>query len=171
MLRRFLDSDCDYLFTLDDDIELEPDALCKLVEADKDIIGGVYRLKTNEIKQNPYALRFLAEDHTIDYDQITEVQYLSTGCMLHKRSFIEELVDAYPDLYFYENLTANEIPALYMPYIYKREYLSEDWAFCQRAIDAGHKIWLHAGVQCTHWGLHPYKVSDLTDKQREITLA
>lgn len=168
MLHRFLQTDCDYLFTLDDDIELPQDAMTKLIQADKDIIGGVYRLKRKEVKANPYAIRFLDEDRVIDYDEIAEVQYISTGCIMHKREFIEKLVDQYRGLFFYENLTANKIPALYMPYIYNNEYLSEDWAFCQRAIDKGHKIWLHGGVHCTHWGLYPYKIEDLSTEEREV---
>lgn len=169
MLHRFLESDCDYLFTLDDDIELKPDAMTKLIQADRDIVGGIYRLKRKEVRTNPYAIRFLNENKTIEYDEVAEVNYLSTGCIMHKREFIEKFVRQYPNLWFYENLSGNKIPALYMPYIYNNEYLSEDWAFCQRAIDKGHKIWLHGGVQCVHWGLYPYSIDDLTEDQREVT--
>ena len=55
-----------------------------------------------------------------------------------------------------------------MPYIYHNEYLSEDWAFCQRAMDMGHKIYMHSGVQCGHWGLFNYKFDQLTDEERSI---
>lgn len=164
-LYRFLKSDSDWLFTVDDDIELPKDVFTKLVEADKDLIGGLYRLKKNQPSQ-PYAIRF--NDHNdIKYDDVVKVQYLSTGCMLYKREFVEKLVEQYPNLWFYENLTGNKIPALYMPYIYQNEYLSEDWAFCQRAIDKGHDVWLHAGVLCDHWGYYKYSIADLNDDQKE----
>lgn len=169
MLKDFLETNCDYLFTLDDDIELPEDAMVKLIQADKDIIGGMYRLKKLEVTNNPYALRFKVEDRQINFDDIVEVDYLSTGCMMHKREFIEKLVEQdYKSLWFYENMTGRKIPALYMPFIYKNEYLSEDWAFCQRAKDKGHKIWLHAGVQCGHWGLHNFHPKDLKPEEREI---
>jgi hypothetical protein len=149
------------LFTLDDDIELPPDALVKLIEANKQLIG--YRLKTDKPSMNPYAIRLAKTEKDINFNDIVPVQYLSTGCMMYERSFIEKLVSEYPDLWYYENVTARRIPALYMPYIYECEYLSEDWAFCQRALDKGHQVWLHAGVHCGHWGLHNYQMKDLED--------
>jgi glycosyltransferase involved in cell wall biosynthesis len=168
-LRDFMDSECDYLFTLDDDIQLPPNALVDLVEADKDLIGGIYRLKNENPKRNPYAIRFLNENIRFDSKTVAKVQYLSTGCMLHKRSLIEELYDEYRDLIYYENMTGRKITALYMPYIFQNEYLSEDWAFCQRALDKGHEAWLHGGVQCGHWGLKNFAMTDLTTEQAKVT--
>ena len=64
----------------------------------------------------------------------------------------------YPDLVYTENISKEPRFALYQPYIFThptgfREYLSEDWAFCQRAKDIGIPIYVHGGVQCSHWGL------------------
>jgi len=167
-LYTFLQSDCEWYFTLDDDVELPSHAMVKLIEADKDIIGGIYRLKSTNVTRNPFAVRFLNEDRHIEADQIIQVQYVSTGCIMHKRSFIEKLVSQYDELYYHANLTTNKVPALYLPYIYHNEYLSEDWAFCQRAMDMGHKIYMHSGVQCGHWGLFNYKFDQLTDEERSI---
>ena len=50
----------------------------------------------------------------------------------------------------------------YLPYIYKDEYLSEDWALCQRAEDLGFEIWAHGGVRCAHWGLIKYDFEEVT---------
>ena len=168
-LQSFRESEADWLFTLDDDIQLPEDALTKLVNADRDLVGGIYRLKNDEPKRNPYAIRFLNEDMDIKNDTLNEVKYLSTGCMLYKRTFVEKLVEQYPDLWYYENMTGRTIPALYMPYIYQDEYLSEDWAFCQRARDRGHKIWLHSGVQCGHWGLKNYAMADLAEDEKDVS--
>jgi hypothetical protein len=159
-MANFLESDSDWLLTLDDDIELPEDGLTKLLEADKDCIGGIYRLK-GKMTSNPYAIRW-QPGQQVDIDEIAEVTYLSTGCMLYKRSFIEDLVSKYPDLYFNENMTDRQVSALYMPYIYNGEYLSEDWAFCQRAMDVGYKMYVHGGVHCVHWGMAPFKIEDLT---------
>lgn len=164
----FLKSDCKWLFTLDDDIALPAQAMVKLIEADKDMVGGLYRLKSQTVNRNPFAIRFLNEDVHVGKDSVHEVQYVSTGCVMHKRSFIEKLVSQYEDLYFSENLTGRKVPALYLPFIYNHEYLSEDWAFCQRARDVGHKIYMHSGVQCGHWGLHNFKPSDLTKEELDI---
>jgi hypothetical protein len=162
MLAAFLNDDlkCEYFFSLDDDIELPPTALVDLINSDKDIVGGLYRLKNDSRK---VAIRGYESFNVKDFpNQVKEVQYLSTGCMMHKREVLESLWGAYPELSYLAN-QVNEKPerrALYMPYIYNREYLSEDWAFCQRAVDKGHKIYLHTGVICAHWGLKRYDGGD-----------
>ena len=167
-LKNFLDSDSKWFFSVDDDIELPPHALTRLIDADKDIIGGIYRLKGDKPKTNPYAIRWADGEVNVGANDIVKVQYISTGCVMFKRDFVEELVDSYRNLWFYENMTGRKIPALYMPYIYNNEYLSEDWALCQRAIDKDHDIWLHSGVQCGHWGLYNYKLSDLKAAEKEF---
>jgi len=172
-LAMFLKSDCDYLFTLDDDISLPKEGLVRLVDADKDLIGGFYRLKqafNPEKEASAFAVRFL-DEITLEMDTIVEVQYVSSGCVMYKRSFIEQLVKEYPELYYKNNIDSEDRWSLYQPYVYKNEYLSEDWAFCQRAKDKGHKIWLHGGVRCDHFGIKNYGFEDLSlemDKIKEL---
>lgn len=62
----------------------------------------------------------------------------------------------YPELKYKANITKNRQYAFYMPYIYKMEYLSEDWAFQQRAQDIGIKSWADGSIRCAHWGLARY---------------
>ena len=93
--------------------------------------------------------------------QTVEVKYLSTGCMLASSKLIEDMVKAYPDLEYDQNGTDKIAYALYQPYIHVqpsgfREYLSEDWAFCQRAIDIGYSVWADGSIKCGHWGLIKY---------------
>ena len=162
VLAKFLQTDCDYLFTVDDDIELPPYALVKLIRADKDIIGGFYRLKRDDGKVAARGVQaFDINDYRdkLEDEQIIEMEYLSTGCILHKREAIQKLWDAYPELRY----LANEVPegenerrALYTPFIRNLELLSEDWAFCKRARDKGIKLYGHAGVLCGHWGITNY---------------
>jgi len=163
-LANFLKTDCDYMFTLDDDISLPSEALVKLVEADKDIIGGFYRLKQafNEENENAFAVRWAGEgDLTVD--DVVEVTYVSSGCVMYKRSFLEQMVKDYPELYYKNNVDGEDRWMLYQPFVYKNEYLSEDWAFCQRARDKGHKIWLHGGVRCDHFGIKNYSFAEIED--------
>jgi hypothetical protein len=161
-LANFLESDAEWYFTLDDDISLPADGLVKLIEADKDIIGGFYRLKQafDETTPNAFAVRWL-NDGTIDMDSVVEVMYASSGCIMHKRSFIEQMVKDYPELHYKNNVDGADRWMLYQPFVYKNEYLSEDWAFCQRARDMGHSIWLHGGVRCDHFGIKNYSFSEL----------
>lgn len=152
----------DYLFTVDDDVEVPIDVITKLVNADKDIIGGFYRLKDKSKALT--AVRLLNGD--IDFPEIfkkdltLEVKYLSTGCMLIKRNVVKKMMKAYPELKYTANITNNKQHAFYMPYIHNDEYLSEDWAFQQRAHDIGLKSWADGSIRCGHWGLVKYDFKD-----------
>lgn len=166
-LQDFLDrTNAGWYFTLDDDIAIPPDCFVKLVEADKDIIGGFYRLKKDRKKGDNLAegLAFrIKEPFDLTVEEPVEVFYISGGCVMHKRSFLEALKTYYPEREYLENVTDRKIIALYTPFIHPetREYLSEDWAFCQRAIDKGFKMWMHTGVCCEHWGLQKFNIGDL----------
>jgi len=153
----FMDTDCDYLLTVDDDVELPKNAISKLVEDDKDIVGGFYRLR-----QDDKAVTAVRIPGKPDFPEIfkknllTLAIYVSTGAKLVKRKIIETMIAAYPDLHYTQNRTNKPAWALYQPYIYKDEYLSEDWAFCQRAKDIGFEVWADGSVRCGHWGLIKY---------------
>jgi hypothetical protein len=168
-LANFLESDCDYYFTLDDDIALPDLAFQKLVDANKDFIGGLYRLK---FRYNPgtdvkdtIATRLVPNKIiNIGQEHVQEVQYLSTGCVMHTRQFIEDMWEKYYDeRWYYENQTLRKMVALYTPLIHPtdREYLSEDWAFCYRAQQIGYKAYAHGNVLCDHWGLEKYSFNDI----------
>lgn len=158
----FMESDCDFLFTIDDDIELPLNTIVKLVENDKDICAGFYRLKRDDKAHT--AVRILKEtkdaipvfSDIFKKGLVIPAQYVSTGCMLVKRSVIDAMVKHYPELHYTQNMTFKPACALYQPYIHDDEYLSEDWAFCQRARDAGFEIWADGSIRCAHWGLIKY---------------
>ena len=115
----------EYLFTLDDDIEVPPDIFPKLIAANKGLIGGVYRLKKefdwDDPNTNPY--NYLAFRKHPNYDVIlgsdepVPVRYLSTGCILYSRAFCQRIWDAYPNLSYKDNATGEEKRALYMTMI------------------------------------------------------
>ena len=67
-MANFLETDSEYLLTLDDDIELPADGITKLIDDDKDYVGGIYRLKGN-MTNNPYAIRWKA-DNKVDWDEV-----------------------------------------------------------------------------------------------------
>ena len=175
ILYQFKQSDYDYLFTVDDDIDLPSDCLIKLLSAEKDYIGGFYALKGN--KNVKTAIRKLdslnlhsgvknyrgSEILTPELQQnpIVEVQYISGGCALINRELVELLWDAYDDethTYIKNNDGFTERRALYMPFVYNKEYLSEDWAICRRISNINKKIYAHAGVLCGHIGPYTWRI-------------
>jgi len=47
-------------------------------------------------------------------------------------------------------------------------YLSEDWAFCQRAKEAGFKLWVYPGIRVGHYGSYMYTLEDLIRPERPL---
>lgn len=161
----FMESDCDYLISIDDDVEIPTDTFMKMIEADRDIVGGVYRIKT--------AGEYKVAQQTLDRSNISKAikekllmpgRYASAGCMCIKRSCIEDMIKAYPDLEYEESFSKKPAWALYQPFVYKKDYLSEDWAFCKRARDIGKEVWIHGGILCHHWGTYRYSLEAFNEK-------
>ena len=40
----------------------------------------------------------MKEDFNLGQEEPTEVQYISSGCVMHTREFIEKMIEEYPEL-------------------------------------------------------------------------
>lgn len=97
---------------------------------------------------------------------LVPLQHLGTGFMLIKRSVIEKMMDAYPNLKYDDDinvLTPEENKFLYALFdceIHqlgpKRHYLSEDYMFCKRWTDIGGGIFADITISLTHTGTHSF---------------
>jgi len=154
-LVRFLQGKYDLLFSMDDDIVIQENGITKLAENHHHlgIVAGVYRLKGVQ----PHIAVRLPPDNPgwskiLGKPLVTPAVYVSTGCMMVSRDVVLGMIAKYPRL-TYNRIEPDDTGfALYMPFIHNNEYLSEDWAFCQRALDADFKVWVNGGVKCGHWG-------------------
>lgn len=154
-----------HFLQLDDDVQIPPNTLLKLLAADKPIISGLYSHK-NKAGYLPIRAKKKFKITECEPNEIKEVQYVPTGCLMQTREVVQKMWDSYPDLHYkttvvpYAPLAEDKRPraALYQPYIYKDEYLSEDFAYCQRLQDIGEKIYAHTGVRCVHHGLASYGI-------------
>jgi len=157
--REFLKGDYDYFFNVDADImflDHENNPIDTLISNEKDIVGGIYTFKRPPCQPShrPLELQEIYEKDgkfPIDYkftipEGLHEVKWLAGGCMLISRKVIIELMK--------EHLVPN------LPMIYKKEYLSEDFAFCQRAIENGHKIFADSSINLGHCGNYFFTLED-----------
>ena len=145
----FLETNCTHLLFIDADmVLLTPNAIDMLVAANKEIIAGVYAFKDYPHKP---AIRFLNKKDKLEFDKeprsgIFEVKYASTGFMLIRREVFLTLNYLFP----------------FRPYAVNGEYLSEDWAFCDRAAHSGFSIYVMGDkdLELGHLGLYPYTIRD-----------
>lgn len=176
--------DVDYLLFLDDDIVYDPRDLQRMMlvmkHHDLDILGAAYATKADE--GATFAIRTLTGNESIPFGReglIQRVRYVSTGCMaIHRRVFQKMIEDGEkrpddPNAIHFCHPSTKEFSPFFMPMQHKDEngrwlYLSEDWAFCQRAIDLGFKVYCDTTIKLHHIGDKIYNWDDIIKQRKEV---
>lgn len=177
--------DYDYFCSIDSDIEIvncfaSNNIFNKLIDADKDFVGGLYALKQFE---KPPMCSSIPLDPAINRSNIPfnkgliEMLWLSSGCWMVKRNVLERMVKAYPELNYIgdDNVAGKPIHGLCIPNIFEintpagkfKKYLSEDWSFCRRAKDIGIKIYADTSIVLRHIGKIPYTLWNVEVKAKQ----
>ena len=138
----------DYLFFVDTDMIFPEDGLNKLLAHGKDVVGGMYNMKslplvtTIKFAKEDGERMFLAEEDLPESleipDKLFRVYGLPTGFMLIKLSAIKEL----------EN-----------PFDFGRDekgIIGEDIGFCIRCKEIGISVWCDPTIKIGHIGQYVY---------------
>lgn len=177
MTSKFLETDADVMVIIDDDIVFEWEDFWKLVEGareTKSVYGGLYVTRSTE----PHITSRLFPGASLDFHKTPqrrpiEIQYLATGFWAMHRDLVEAMVGAHfedADGGHTVGLCSQGGPEAFYPFFMPfqvvedngaRHYLSEDWAFCNRARQLGYKVWADQSIMLMHMGLYPYTVADL----------
>lgn len=160
-----LESDCTHLLFIDADIEFKPEAIVRLIAADKDVIAGAYRKKND---RGEFAISFLPEAAT-RLEQCLEtgavkIARAGTGFLLIKRRVFERLAEAMPEIGYddHSEIAAPRAMHAFFEHIVRdRRRWSEDYTFCERWRAIGGDIWLDPFIELGHWGPHPWRGSIL----------
>ena len=164
----FVRSDCDVLLTIDSDIWFRPEDALKLVQKcreGKDLISALYL--TRGLENQPALM--MPQGDTVFHAgaEPVEVPFCSTGFMATHRRVFEALRDELPHCHQGWNDRGQDTSfwPFYMPYTIPWEgdgylYLSEDWAFCQRAKEHGYTCWLDPSIRLGHYGEVMFTLED-----------
>jgi hypothetical protein len=172
-------TECDYFMSLDSDLELlncypSSNIFTKLIAHDLDFVGAEYAIKKPGVRRSS-SISIDGEQSEFDTG-LKEMLWLSTGCWCIKRSAVERMAAAYPELTYNgdDNATGKLIHGLYIPMLYDikkddfpgsvppfRKYLSEDWSFCHRWRAMGGKIYADTSIVLRHIGKIPYTLYDV----------
>mgnify|MGYP001616301424 CR=1 FL=1 len=148
------DTEATDLFFIDADVGFGADSVLKILERPEPIVAGIYPLKKDldgypvQIKKGPVVI-----------DGLVEAELLPTGFMRIKRTVIEELQAAYPELKYKPNVVnvaGTDVTEVYdlfnMGAIGSSEWTTEDYAFCNRWAKIGGRMWVYPDVNMTHTG-------------------
>lgn len=154
--KRFLETDCDFLLMIDDDVVPE-DNPCELVFADKDIIGvpalvrsaGRIMVWTAYIPHSSgVAYSAVDLDALDDMLDIFEVAIVGTGCILIKRKVLETLKAP-----FHSEFDEDGI-----------QKFGTDFAFCRKALKEGFHVYTTVQRRCEHYKTVGFSGQDAWDR-------
>ncbi len=161
LTRKFLDSDCTHLLFIDSDLIFSSDQIRRIVSHNEDVVGGFYPKK----KQGDPELVCNALDQSppMDERRLTQLKYIGTGFLCVKREVFDRMIEAYgKDLWYTSDNDCATVEYDFWSvgtYQYPdgtKRYLSEDWYFCQRALDLGFKVYGDNGILLRHSGSAVY---------------
>jgi hypothetical protein len=176
--------ECTHLLFIDADLGFPADAALRYLRADKDVICGVYPVKSldvDRLRRMPAELTSVdAVASSLTYtiklkgsgaavkDGLVPVEYGPAGFMMIKRRVLLRMAQAYPELR-YRNAYVDSGDAREDNWAFfdtaidpsNRDYLPEDYAFCKRWTALGGEIhadvtsrFLHSG-NCDYAGDYP----------------
>jgi len=147
-----------HLMFIDADIGWEPWHLLALLNHDKDVIGGLYPMKTIPVK---WCVNGIPGAPDNDPNGLLEVTKTGTGFMLIKRHVLEKIA-SHPAVKPFKNDIGLD-PSLdqYMKTYFdtavrENRYYSEDWTFCENWRDLGGQIWVDKRVLLRHTGTYVF---------------
>jgi hypothetical protein len=147
-----------HLVFIDADIGWEPWHLLVLLNHDKDVVGGLYPMKSLPVKWCVNGIPGFVETPG---DPLIEVTKTGTGFMCIKRDIFEKL-NAHPAVRSFNNdigldPNLNQYMKTYFDTaVRENRYYSEDWTFCENWRDLGGQIWVDKRVLLKHTGTYVF---------------
>lgn len=152
----FLSSDCDLWLNIDADIDFTAEHVRRLIAWELPLVYGIYPKK--EEATNPCLSTF--EELITRDDGLMEVKRCGRGFMCVRREVLEKMKDdnggpaegydnhGRPEWDFFHSGVVN------------REWLSEDWRFCDRARALGIPVLVDPRIVLGHEGCKMYRFGD-----------
>jgi glycosyltransferase involved in cell wall biosynthesis len=127
-VKRAKEMGCDYMLCLDSDMVFPRTTLHRLLVHRKDIVGATYTKRVP-----PYSIlgTALEAQPNCDADGLTEMRRIPTGCLLIRMTVFDALSEPY--FRFVTDEASGSI-------------VGEDYVFCDRAREAGFRIWCDAAL-------------------------
>jgi hypothetical protein len=165
IVKRFLETDYEYLMFVDSDIEFSRRQIDALRSHGKKLIGGVYLKK--KLPYSPVCNRFLGQE-----DGLNKMAEMGTGFLMIHRSVFEAIREKTPEHVYKPE--GDEEKGDYYDYfrvgVVEGRYLSEDYYFCYLARQAGFDVWMDGNILVTHVGhaAYPFNDKDLIEGATEL---
>lgn len=153
IVSEFLTSDCDELVFIDEDVGFNASDLLKLVEYDRDVVGGVYPRKQFDVDFPVFVKP--GTDLYADGDGLVEVHGLPTGFLKIKRGVLQKLWDREKKRRWVGSDEREYRPVFERGY-YEGQRKSGDYAFCCKWREVGGMLFTDPKMRFSHTGKHSW---------------
>lgn len=160
---KFLMGKADRLFFIDADLGWDAKAVVRMIERDKDVIGGAYPIK------NDRELYPVWPTGVPDADGLFKATALPGGFMCIRRNVLEALAGIVPHYAFAVGDKFIDVPNVFGRALVDGRMVSEDMMFCRRALSAGFELWLDPDIDFTHCGSKYWKGNYLKMYNSKVT--
>ncbi len=162
LVAMFMNTDGTDLFFIDSDVGFNPCGVIKILERKEGIVAGVYPLKRHPTN---FPVQIKTEDGIpIGMDGLIEADYLPAGFMRIRRSVIEKMQLAYPELKYTANVVdvinsgvTDAYDFFNMGVMDNKTWTTEDYFFCKRWRDIGGHLWVMPDIDFKHVGRYNYE--------------
>ena len=134
LVKKAIELECTHLLFVDSDMQFEKDAVMRLIERDKDILGADYNRRKLPLESTAVLLGDGEGD-------LREAVSVGTGFMLIKLSIFDFLPEPW---FFWESNQSGELVT------------GEDYWFCRLARKHGFEVWADLSVKVLHCGDYLY---------------
>jgi len=160
----FLKGDCTHLLFIDTDLIFSSEHVARLLEHHEPIVCGLYPKKQKTLA---WVLNADLDHPDPDERGLQRIRYAGTGFLMIAREVFERMISAHPEIAY----RPDEVEPAQTRWDFfscgvfeypdgARRYLSEDWYFCQRALDLGYKVFADTRVVLKHCGDCVYPIED-----------
>ena len=154
----FLQSDCTHILFVDSDIDFTYGQVKKILMSDEDIVGGFY-VKKQDGHVAPVCNTLNSVDKPRE-DGLLRVKYMGTGFLRISRKVFEVMIQKKrSELEYTDDRDGKTIKHDFWRMGVSvdcvtgmKRWLSEDWQFCQFAIECGFPVWADASILLQHSG-------------------
>ena len=155
----FLTTEYTHLLFIDSDVEFGPEAVLRMLVADKDIITTPYRAKNLNLNEHTYTVDF-PDPKVIPMlpGGLVEIEAGPTGLMLIKRAVLEKIIKNRPDLKI-KNKVKSDVGKSHdfyynlFNFAFEDGYtMGEDVSFCKLARKEGFKLYANTESMTGHRG-------------------
>ena len=160
----FLTTEYQYMLFIDSDVEFEPEAVIRMMVANKNIVCTPYRVKAEDISTNVYTVEFKdPKNILILAEGFVEIESGPTGLMLIDRKVFEKIIKNHHDLKILNKAKpdagkSHEFYYNFFDFGFNDGYaMGEDVSFCRLARGNGFKIYANIQSSTSHHGSFAWK--------------